>query len=418
MARGSHSDLRGVTTARPLRLLFLAPFPPRRDATHGGSRAIAELVSALASRHRVALLYLAGADDPPVDPALQQQCDLTLETRLPSATDPLARLGHRLGLAAGLLRGRPLWVSGWSSPEFMEVLRRVACEWRPDLVQLEYHLMGRYLSALRQLPAPRVLRQLEPGTATATDRERSRRGAARLAAPLDRWAWGRYERDLMRQVQAVVVLTQRDETALRQLGSQAPIVRIPLGVPIPPAVLDPLGHGEPTVLFVGSFSHPPNAEAAERLVRNIFPAVRAQVSDARLWIVGADPPAALGLAGAGGVEVTGRVPDVTPYLDAAAVFAAPLRLGGGMRVKVLEALAAGKAVVASPRAVEGLDVVNGDQVLLAESDQEFAAAIIGLFREPARRVELARRAREWAAANLGQESVTLAFEQLYASLLR
>ena len=61
---------------------------------------------------------------------------------------------------------------------------------------------------------------------------------------------------------------------------------------------------------------------------------------------------------------------------------------------------------------------NGDQVLLAESDQEFAAAIIGLFREPARRVELARRARELAAANLGQESVTLAFEQLYASLLR
>jgi glycosyltransferase involved in cell wall biosynthesis len=222
----------------------------------------------------------------------------------------------------------------------------------------------------------------------------------------------------MRQVQAVVVLTQRDETALRQLGSQAPIVRIPLGVPIPPAVLDPHGHGEPTVLFVGSFSHPPNAEAAERLVRNIFPAVRAQVSDARLWIVGADPPTALGLANAGGVEVTGRVPDVTPYLDAAAVFAAPLRLGGGMRVKVLEALAEVKAVVASPREVEGLDVVNGDQVLLAESDQEFAAAIIGLLREPTRRVELARRAREWAAANLGQESVTLAFEHLYASLLR
>lgn len=407
-----------MTTARPLRLLFLAPFPPRLDATHGGSRAIAELVSALAHRHCVALLYLAGADDPPVDPALQHQCDLTLETRLPSATDPLGRLSHRIGLAAGLLRGRPLWVSGWSSPEFMRVLRRVAREWRPDLVQLEYHLMGRYLSALRQLPAPLVLRQLEPGTATATDRERLRRGAARLAAPLDRWAWGRYERDLMRQVQAVVVLTQRDETALRQLGSHAPIVRIPLGVPIPPAVLDPRGHGKPTVLFVGSFSHPPNAEAAERLVRNIFPAVRAQVSDARLWIVGADPPAALGLASAGGVEVTGRVPDVTPYLDAAAVFAAPLRLGGGMRVKVLEALAAGKAVVASPRAVEGLDVVNGDQVLLAESDQEFAAAIIGLFREPTRRVELARRAREWAAANLGQESVTLAFEQLYASLLR
>jgi glycosyltransferase involved in cell wall biosynthesis len=112
------------------------------------------------------------------------------------------------------------------------------------------------------------------------------------------------------------------------------------------------------------------------------------------------------------------VPDVTPYLDAAAVFAAPLQLGGGMRVKVLEALAAGKAVVASSRAVEGLDVANEDQLLLAESDQEAAAAIVGLLREPGRRLALARRAREWATANLGQERVTLAFEQLYASLLR
>lgn len=405
-------------TAGPLRLLFLAPFPPRRDATHGGSRAIADLVSALATRHRVALLYLSGADDPPVDSSLERHCDLLIGTRLPSPAGPLGRLRHRLGLAAGLVRGRPLWVSGWSSPEFMTVVRRVACDWRPDVVQLEYHLMGRYLSALRDLPVPRVLRQLEPGTATATDRERSRRGAARLAAPLDRWAWGRYERRLMGQVQAVVALTQRDETALRQLGSRAPIVRIPLGVPIPSAVLSPSGHGNPAVLFVGSFAHPPNAEAAERLVRSIFPLVRGEVPDAQLWIVGADPPPELRRGVGGGIEVTGRVPDVTPYLDAAAVFAAPLQLGGGMRVKVLEALAAGKAVVASSRAVEGLDVANEDQLLLAESDQEAAAAIVGLLREPGRRLALARRAREWATANLGQERVTLAFEQLYASLLR
>jgi len=405
-------------TARPLRLLFLAPFPPRRDATHGGSRAIAELVSALAVRHRVALLYLARADDPPVDPGLERHCDLLLETRLRSPAGRRGRLRHRIGLAAGLLRGQPLWVSGWASPEFAAALARVAGEWRPELVQLEYHLMGRYLPALSEVPAPRVLRQHEPGRATTADRERLRRGGARLAAPLERSAWARYERRVVRQVQAVVVLTERDERAIRELVSDARIVRIPLAVPIPPRALSPEGHGEPRVLFVGSLSHPPNAEAAERLVRNIFPAVRAELPDAALWIVGADPPPALGLERAGGIELTGRVPEVTPYLDAAAVFAAPLRLGGGMRVKVLEALAAGKAVVASPRAVDGLDVTNGDQVLLADTDQEFAVAIVRLLREPERRVELARRARAWAAANLGQERATLAFEQLYASLLR
>ena len=93
-------------TAGPLRLLFLAPFPPRRDATHGGSRAIAELVSALATRHRVALLYLSGADDPPVDSSLERHCDLLIGTRLPSPAGPLGRLRHRLGLAAGGSAGK------------------------------------------------------------------------------------------------------------------------------------------------------------------------------------------------------------------------------------------------------------------------------------------------------------------------
>ncbi|HKU63109.1 MAG TPA: glycosyltransferase [Gemmatimonadales bacterium] len=408
----------GRPAAPPRRLLFLAPFPPRRDATHGGSRAIAELVHALAGRHRVGLLYLTAADDPPVDPLLEQRCDLIVGAKRPSPAGRSGRLRHQARLAAALLRGQPLWVSGWGSPELLAVVRRVARDWRPDLVQLEYHLMGRYLPALHGVPAPRVLRQLEPGTASSLDREAQRRGAARLASRLDRWAWARYERRLMREVQAVVALTERDEAALRQLAPDAPIVRIPLDVPVPAQALNPSGHGRPSVLFVGSYSHPPNADAAERLVRGIFPPVRRELPEAALSIVGADPPAGLGQRGGEGVEVTGRVPDVTPYLDAAAVFAAPLRLGGGMRVKVLEALAAGKAVVASPRAVDGLSVANGKQVVLAETDEEFATAIVELLREPQRRLELARRAREWATANLGQERTTLAFEHLYDTLLR
>jgi len=96
----------------------------------------------------------------------------------------------------------------------------------------------------------------------------------------------------------------------------------------------------------------------------------------------------------------------------------PLRLGGGMRVKVLEALAAGKATVASPLAVEGLDITPGDQVMLAESDQEFADTIGELLADPDKRSSLASRARAWACANLGWERSVAAYEELYRTLIR
>src|SRR5205807_347233 len=101
--------------------------------------------------------------------------------------------------------------------------------------------------------------------------------------------------------------------------------------------------------------------------------------------------------------VTGRVPDVQRYLDRASVVVVPLRQGGGIRVKVLEALAAGKAIVASPLAVEGLSVIAGEDVSVAESDADHVQRILELVDQPQRRIAMARRARAWACANLGWE---------------
>jgi glycosyltransferase involved in cell wall biosynthesis len=117
------------------------------------------------------------------------------------------------------------------------------------------------------------------------------------------------------------------------------------------------------------------------------------------------------------VIVTGRVDSVEPYLDQAAVVAAPLRLGGGMRVKVLEALAAGKAVVASTRALEGLSVVDGQHVLVADSEDEFVLGISQLLENREMRMTLATEGRRWAAENLSWQSRLQSFERLYDRLL-
>jgi glycosyltransferase involved in cell wall biosynthesis len=118
-----------------------------------------------------------------------------------------------------------------------------------------------------------------------------------------------------------------------------------------------------------------------------------------------------------GIRLRGHVPELAPFLDAASLVVAPLRLGGGMRVKVLEALAAGKAVVASPRAAEGLEIADGREIVFAETDEEFVAAVSGLLADEERRVELARAARRWAERELGADRIVAAYEALYARLL-
>jgi polysaccharide biosynthesis protein PslH len=399
-----------------MRLLFLAPFAPRRDGAHGGSRAIAELLVRLTERHRVALLHLRGPAEARPDAALLERCDIVREVVRTPVAGTVGRLGRRLRVAGALARGTPAVITGSANAEFAVAVRGLARSWRPDVVQLEYHLMGAYVPALADCPAPRVLRQLEPGAATARDRAAHRSGMARFAGALEERAWERFERRLMADVRVVVALTERDVASLQPLAGGTPIQLIPLGVSPPSRPFSAAGEGA-ELLFVGNFAHPPNVESVERLIRVILPGVRAQCADAVLRIVGPNPPAHWYRLEDAGVRVTGVVPDVGPYLDRAAVVLAPLSIGGGMRVKVMEALAGGKAVVATPLALEGLKVEDGNQVRIGRTDEELIQATVELLRHEDLRVGLGQRARAWAVAELGWDGPVAAFERLYESLL-
>ena len=347
---------------------------------------------------------------------LIERCAVVREVMVEHPSGGLARLARRVRVAGAVAAGMPAWVAGGRSSAFLGAVRELALTWRPDIVQLEYHLMGAYLPALAGCPARRVLHQLEPGAATAPARARFGGGIARLAAPLDTWAWNRFERAVMAQVDVVVALTARDAASLRPLAGRTRVECIPLGVAPPPHAFHPTGDGRAELLFVGNFAHAPNVEALDRLVRVILPGIRSQCRDAVLVVVGPNAPAQWRGLEPSGVVLAGQVADVHPFLDRAALVLAPLHSGGGMRVKVMEALAGGKAVVATPLALEGLDVTDGDQVRIGRTDAELIAASVELLQHPDRRERLARRAREWAVATLGWDGPAEAFDRLYRSL--
>ena len=170
---------------------------------------------------------------------------------------------------------------------------------------------------------------------------------------------------------------------------------VPNGVDCDKYQAAPTGRGNkvPTILYVGSMSWTPNAAAAKFLATDVLPDVRHHFPNARLQIVGKDPtPEIVALRTHPGVEVTGGVPDVVPYLLGADVLAVPLDAGGGTRLKILEAFAAGLPVVSTPVGSEGLEVIP-DLHLRVTPKAQFAETIAALLRDPAAGARMASHAR-------------------------
>jgi polysaccharide biosynthesis protein PslH len=389
-------------------------FTPRIDAPHGG-RAAAAMIRALAQEHEVAVIYLRDASLPLADESLTERCAV-VEAVEPAGSTIARRLLIRPRLAAGLARGMPIIVSHARVPEFAQRLGALAERFDPDVIHFEPVEMAQYIRAVRHLRGRRVVVVHEPGAAGAAERLQSYPLLKRIARRLDVLAWRRFERSVGGSADLLVTLTGRDEAVMRT-RTAGRVARVPLAVPVPEAALDPVGDGSPTALFVGGFTHPPNVDAALRLLRSIWPRVHEALPEATLELVGSSPTPALREAAGEGVVIRGRVPDLDPLLNAAAVVVLPIRLGGGMRVKSIEALASGKAVVASARAVEGLDVSDGREVVLAETDEEFVAAMVLVLEDVELRRRLGAAARAWAEAHISVEAVAAAYTRLYSSLV-
>jgi glycosyltransferase involved in cell wall biosynthesis len=306
-----------------------------------------------------------------------------------------------------------------SADAFRTRLAEVVERFDPEVVQLEFVVMCDYLDALdhhRARGRNVVLTHHDPRARATREFTSGLRGIKRLESAVDARAWARFERRALARLDAVVVFTERDREGLLPLTATR-IVRISPPQPVPLDADGAVGTYPPTLVFTGNFEHEPNEDAARHLVETIFPAVRAEIPEVRVRIVGANPSAALRRLERDGVEVTGFVAEVAPYVADAALVLAPIRTGGGMRVKVIDALSAGKAVVGTPRAFEGLDIVDGRDAVVVDGDEALAAACVRLLRDPAERERLGRNAHAWALAHVGSQEAVARYGALYDELL-
>lgn len=368
-----------------MRLLVAAPrFPWPLDK--GDRLTVHNLVQHFSRRHSVALVCFL---EPGQDPEWVHQLDGVVE-RLEVV--PLGRAGAYGRAALGLASRRPLQVHYYRSPAMARRLRRVIEEFRPDLVYAHTIRMAEYLA---ERPGPGILAMqismaLNYGRLARHARSPWRRAAYRIEA---RRARG-YEPRIAARFDRCLLISEAD---LAALGSPRPanVLINPHGVDFAHFTPSRGAAGEEgRLVFTGNMAYPPNADAVEWFVAEILPRVRREVPGVRLDVVGADPPArVLALAADPAVEVTGRVPDLRPYLERAVVGIDPLRIGAGLQNKVLEGMSMGLPMVVTSIANEGIGAVPGEEVLVADDPAAFAAAVVRLLQDSGLRRSLGERAR-------------------------
>jgi glycosyltransferase involved in cell wall biosynthesis len=391
-------------------ILFVARCLPPPPPT--GDRVILDhLTRGLAARgHRLELLgfYLEGQGEPPPrDGRVFSLLEAHRERRR-STFDYLSRLPRLFPSSAD---------QSWNPSMWQSIDRRIQArtfdiihafggvqvyEFRNLLTRAAPTIITPYESYARSLERD-VVRSSSP---LLRPRLRLRLAGARL-----------YERRMFAGYRRIVVLTEADAAYLRSLDPTLPTAVIPNGVGREYFESPLRRPTTPSMIFVGDLAYPPNLEAARELLRFILPLVSAAIPGARAAIIGPHPPPDLRSAEGDHIEVTGWVPDIRPHLERSACFVSPLRSGAGMRNKILEAMAVGVPVVATAESCEGIEVTDGEHVLLGRTPADLAAAAIHLMQDESLRRRIAEGGRRLMRQKYMWEAVVDRYEVLYRDVI-
>lgn len=231
---------------------------------------------------------------------------------------------------------------------------------------------------------------------------------------LEYQALARKERKYAQLADHVIAVSRQNADHFQRFAPEGGVSLVPTGVDTEYFRPDPSTSEVATdIVFTGSMDWLPNEDCVSYCVERILPLIRNQVPNVRFWAVGRNPSAALRrLADGDRVVVTGTVDDVRPYLHRASAFVVPMRAGSGTRLKILEAMASGMAVVSSSIGAEGLPVTHDEDVLLADEPEEFASAVISLLADIERRRDLGKAARRLVEQKCSWNAVGAEFERI------
>jgi len=383
----------------------------------GGKLRTWHLMRHLAQRHDIT--YLSFSDPSATDADREGMREVCSDLHIIPRTDPpkgsasfyldaARRLFDRLPYAAGKYRSRA----------YADRLSSLLATRHFDVIVCDFLVPAVNMPAT--LPCPAVV--FTHNVESEIWRRHFERQTNPIGRALYRQQWHRmlrFEAETLSRFDLVLAVSDTDQETFQRLYPSAlrgPMFTVATGVDT--SYFAPrLDAGDPRhLVFTGSMDWIPNEDAMKHFCQSVLPLIRADEPDVTLSIVGRAPtPAVQRLAEIPGVEVTGRVDDVRDHVGRAGIYVVPIRIGGGTRLKIFEAMGMARAVVSTTVGAEGLPVTDGRDVLIADRPEAFATAVVSLIRDSARRVQLERAARDLVVARYDWSAVAGQLEEALTS---
>lgn len=395
-----------------LQLCSKPPFPP----VDGGTLAMNSITQGLlAAGCQVKVLAMSTAKHPVLDDRIPDS--YRQSTRFEAVFVDLAP--HPLDAAVAMLCGDSYHVRRFESKAFAQRLRQILDAEQFDIIHLESIFLAPYVPAVRaHSQAPVFLR------AHNVEHHIWRRIARSERNPFKRWyikhlalTLGAYEREHINDFDGVVSITDNDADYFRSQGCRKPIVTIPFALDPAPPASQPEEFG--TLFHLGSMDWLPNLEGVRWFLDSVWPLVHSQLPSLTLYLAGRRMPDDLLNLRLDGVRVVGEVPDAMQFIASKQINVVPLLSGSGIRVKILEAMSAGKVVVTTSCGAQGIPCTDGQHLLIADTPQQFAAQLKRCVDNPALCRALGDNARRLVAENYGREALTrklIAFYEKHLNL--
>jgi polysaccharide biosynthesis protein PslH len=399
-----------------MRILLLTPqlpYPPQQ----GTSLRNYHIIRGLAQNHEVTLLTFVEPGQATDEETLRPLTTLCHHIERIPAPQRTSFTRLRQLLASRL----PDMAHRLYTPMFEIRLRQLLQQNEFDVVQIEGIELARYMTTVKKTsPDSRLIfdnhnaetelqrRNLE------TDRAIPRRWPAALYSRIQVGRLARFERWALETADATVAVSDADRAHLQKLAPNAPITTIPNCIDVTDyadaEVEEPISFD---LMFSGKMDYRPNIDAALWFAEAVWPRIKAERPETSWAIVGQKPHDRLAhVQDMDGVTVTGWVESIRPYLHGATLFIMPFRIGSGTRLKLIEAMAAGKAIVSTPVGAEGFPINHRQELWLAESAEEMATAVLQLLDDPQTRTRLGQQARQFAQ-QYDWRVVVPRFESLY-----
>lgn len=398
-----------------MRILYITdylPFPP----VSGDSIRLFNLMKNVGKHHQISVIALFSGLVPVKDisPLLE-------------FSERVEIIGHQWpsafriwpDLASYFLRGIPPELRMLYSQKLADTMARLDDEEHFDIVHFEHSRMALYLKALRPNVKRRTILAFQNVAfdqfkrISQIEKELVKKLRTRLHSTLMR-SW---EPRFAERFDRCVTVSDADRGLLLEANPRLAIDVIPNGIDTLKNQSLEANHGGSDLLFIGSMSYEPCVDGALFFCKEILPLVQERLGGVNLWIVGANPVKEVRELANASVRVTGYVEDILPYYNRTSVSIVPLRAGGGTRLKILESMALGRPVVSTSIGCEGLGLVDGQHILVADNPEDFAHKIVGLLRDDELYQKVASQARKVAVETYDWTAISQKLLNTYENVM-